>query len=147
MAEEKPHIIPSIYLSNYLNEFEEMLLEYGAKKKKIKKGEYLTKVHPVSQVIPLSQTELASIAGASQAQMKKAVKIPVIAVGRINDVEVAESVLEVGKAEDAKTIPIIALSANAYIEDIQSSLNAGMNEHLTKPVEIEVLRNTLEKFC
>lgn len=42
MTEEKPHIIPSIYLSNYLNEFEEMLLEYGAKKKKIKKGEYLT---------------------------------------------------------------------------------------------------------
>ena len=51
------------------------------------------------------------------------------------------------KREDAKTIPIIALSANAYIEDIQSSINAGMNEHLTKPVEIEVLRNTLEKFC
>nr|WP_256444096.1 response regulator [Blautia sp. MSJ-19] len=51
------------------------------------------------------------------------------------------------KREDAKTIPIIALSANAYIEDIQSSINAGMNEHLTKPVEIEMLRNTLEKFC
>lgn len=53
----------------------------------------------------------------------------------------------VGKENaDAKTVPIIALSANAYIEDIQSSINAGMNEHLTKPVEIEVLKNTLEKF-
>lgn len=51
------------------------------------------------------------------------------------------------KREDAKTVPIIALSANAYIEDIQSSIDAGMNEHLTKPVEIEVLRNTLGKFC
>ncbi len=36
---------------------------------------YLTKVHPVSAVIPLSQTELASIAGASQAQMERSLKI------------------------------------------------------------------------
>ncbi len=40
---------------------------------------------------------------------------------------------------DAKTIPIIALTANAFDEDVQRSLQAGMNAHLTKPVETEHL--------
>ena len=46
--------------------------------------------------------------------------------------------------EDAKTVPIIALTANAFDEDVQSSLQAGMNAHLSKPVEPEQLYNTLE---
>ena len=44
---------------------------------------------------------------------------------------------------DAKTIPIIALTANAFDEDVQRSLQAGMNAHLTKPVETEHLFQTL----
>ena len=47
---------------------------------------------------------------------------------------------------DAKTIPIIALTANAFDEDVQRSLQAGLNAHLTKPVEPEVLFETLEKM-
>ncbi|MBR7025153.1 MAG: response regulator [Selenomonadaceae bacterium] len=50
------------------------------------------------------------------------------------------------KRKDAKTIPIIALTANAFDEDVQRSLQAGMNAHLTKPVEPEVLFETLEKM-
>ena len=46
--------------------------------------------------------------------------------------------------EDAKTVPIIALTANAFDEDVQRSLQAGMNAHLSKPVEPEQLYNTLE---
>ena len=46
--------------------------------------------------------------------------------------------------EDAKTVPIIALTANAFDEDVQRSLQAGMNAHLSKPVEPEVLFDTLE---
>ena len=44
---------------------------------------------------------------------------------------------------DAGTIPIIALTANAFDEDVQRSLQAGMNAHLTKPVETEHLFQTL----
>jgi CheY-like chemotaxis protein len=45
--------------------------------------------------------------------------------------------------EDAKRIPIIALTANAFDEDVQRSLQAGMNAHLSKPVEPEHLYQTL----
>ncbi len=48
--------------------------------------------------------------------------------------------------EDAKRIPIIALTANAFDEDVQRSLQAGMNAHLTKPVEPELLVETLGKL-
>ena len=44
---------------------------------------------------------------------------------------------------DAKTLPIIALTANAFDEDVQRSLQCGMNAHLTKPVEPEHLFKTL----
>ncbi len=44
---------------------------------------------------------------------------------------------------DAKRIPIIALTANAFDEDVQRSLQAGMNAHLSKPVESEHLMQTL----
>ncbi|MDO5476951.1 MAG: response regulator [Eubacteriales bacterium] len=45
---------------------------------------------------------------------------------------------------DAKTIPIIALTANAFDEDVQRSMQAGLNAHLSKPVEPEALYETLE---
>ncbi len=48
--------------------------------------------------------------------------------------------------EDAKTIPIIALTANAFDEDVQHSMQAGLNAHLSKPVEPEALYETLEKL-
>ena len=48
--------------------------------------------------------------------------------------------------EDAKTIPIIALTANAFDEDVQRSLQAGLNAHLSKPVQPDVLYETLESL-
>ena len=49
--------------------------------------------------------------------------------------------------KDAKTIPIIAMSANAFDEDVEKSLEAGMNAHVSKPVDIPVLFRVLEQFC
>ena len=47
---------------------------------------------------------------------------------------------------DAATIPIIALTANAFDEDVQKSYEAGMNGHLSKPVEPELIFRTLESL-
>lgn len=47
---------------------------------------------------------------------------------------------------DAKSIPIIALTANAFDEDVQRSLQAGLNAHLSKPVEPAYLIETLENL-
>ena len=46
----------------------------------------------------------------------------------------------------AKTIPIIAMTANAFSEDIQHSLTAGMNAHVSKPVEMKVLEKTIRSI-
>ncbi len=47
--------------------------------------------------------------------------------------------------EDAKSVPIVAISANAFEEDIRRSLASGMNAHLSKPVDMEKLRELLGK--
>lgn len=47
---------------------------------------------------------------------------------------------------DAKTIPIIAVTANAFSEDISRTTKAGMNSHISKPVDINLLCRTLETY-
>ena len=47
---------------------------------------------------------------------------------------------------DAKTVPIIALSANAFDEDIAMAKDAGMNEHLAKPVDIDIMFKVLRRI-
>ena len=48
--------------------------------------------------------------------------------------------------ELAKTIPIIAMTANAFSEDIQHSLAAGMNAHISKPVDMKMLKKTIRSI-
>ena len=45
-----------------------------------------------------------------------------------------------------KTIPILAMTANAFLEDMQKSREAGMDEHLSKPVDISALEQTVKRF-
>ena len=47
---------------------------------------------------------------------------------------------------DARTIPIVAMTANAFADDVQNSMEAGMNAHLAKPVDIEMLKSVLERL-
>lgn len=46
--------------------------------------------------------------------------------------------------EDAGTIPIIAMTANAFAEDVQTALEAGMTAHVAKPIDLDVLQTTLK---
>ena len=47
---------------------------------------------------------------------------------------------------DAKTIPIIAATANAFTEDIALTQKAGMNAHISKPIDFDVLKKTIAKL-
>lgn len=59
-----------------------------------------------------------------------------------------EATKEIRRLEraDAKSVPIIALTANAFSEDISRTLKAGMNAHVTKPIDVKMLCDTLQKW-
>lgn len=61
---------------------------------------------------------------------------------RMNGYEAASAIRKLPR-DDAGSIPIVAMTANAFAEDIQEALNAGMNAHVAKPIDLEILRNTL----
>ena len=69
-----------------------------------------------------------------------------IMMPEMNGYEAAEAIRR-QKREDAATIPIIALTANAYAEDKQRALKAGMNDHIAKPVDFKQLLKTLAQCC
>ena len=50
------------------------------------------------------------------------------------------------KRPDAQSIPIIAVTANAFAEDIAATEDAGMNAHISKPIDFPLLYKTLEKL-
>ena len=58
----------------------------------------------------------------------------------------AAAAIRAGAKADAKTIPIIAMSANAFAEDMEKSRRAGMNRHVAKPVEPERLFGVLSEI-
>ena len=47
---------------------------------------------------------------------------------------------------DAKTIPIIAMTANAFVEDVERARQAGMNAHLAKPLDVQEMLNVMAKY-
>ena len=47
---------------------------------------------------------------------------------------------------DAKSIPIIAMTANAFAEDVKDALNAGMTAHVAKPIDMELLKQTIHQY-
>lgn len=58
----------------------------------------------------------------------------------------ATQIIRSNKRPDAKTIPIIAMTANAFEEDVEAALEAGMDAHIAKPVDIDILCSTLGKL-
>ena len=63
----------------------------------------------------------------------------------MNGLTAARSIRQL-KKKTAKTVPIIAMSANAFDEDVEKSRAAGMNAHLAKPIEPQLLYATLHEF-
>ena len=47
--------------------------------------------------------------------------------------------------KDKACIPIIAMTANAFAEDVQAALNAGMDDHVAKPMDMDILISAIEK--
>ena len=62
----------------------------------------------------------------------------------MDGLEATRTIRKLNKA-DAKTIRIIAMSANAFESDIKASIDAGMNAHLTKPIEMEKVLEEIAK--
>ncbi len=58
----------------------------------------------------------------------------------------AATAIRAMQREDAASIPIIAMTADAFAEDVQRCLEAGMNAHLSKPIDVDKLKKTLVKY-
>ena len=62
-----------------------------------------------------------------------------IMMPEMNGYETTKAIRNLPNRPDGKEIPIIAMTANAFAEDVQAALNAGMNDHVAKPVDIDNL--------
>ncbi|MGN0425412.1 MAG: ATP-binding protein [Acetatifactor sp.] len=63
----------------------------------------------------------------------------------MNGYEAARAIRDLDRP-DARTIPIVAMTANAFAEDVQNAMEAGMNAHLSKPIDMVALKGVLEKL-
>lgn len=68
-----------------------------------------------------------------------------IMMPNMDGIEATKTIRSLDRA-DAKSIPIIAMTANAFVEDMRKTKEAGMNEHLTKPVDGEKLLQVLYNY-
>lgn len=60
-----------------------------------------------------------------------------------NGYEATTAIRGLANRPDSRTIPIIAMTANAFVEDVQASLDAGMNGHLAKPIVMEEVKKSI----
>ena len=66
-----------------------------------------------------------------------------IMMPRMNGYEATKAIRELKDRPDGSTIPIIATTANAFAEDVQAALDAGMNAHLAKPIVIDTVTKVI----
>ena len=69
-----------------------------------------------------------------------------IMMPEMNGYEAAKAIRAMNDRPDGKNIPIIAMTANSFAEDVQASLDAGMNVHLSKPIVIEEVIKTILRY-
>lgn len=63
----------------------------------------------------------------------------------MNGYEATRKIREL-KRPDARNIPIIAMTANAFAEDVKEAIDAGMNAHIAKPIDMELLKKTIKQY-
>ena len=68
-----------------------------------------------------------------------------IMMPRMNGLEATHQIRSTPERADLRTLPILAMSANAFAEDVKKSLEAGMNCHLSKPIELDKLVEALNR--
>ena len=68
-----------------------------------------------------------------------------IMMPEMNGYEATVAIRAIQNRPDARTIPIVAMTANAFAEDVQASLDAGMNGHLSKPIVMEDVVKTIAR--
>ena len=68
-----------------------------------------------------------------------------IMMPEMNGYETTKAIRNLTDRSDGKEIPIIAMTANAFAEDIQAALDAGMNAHVAKPIDMDILISTIQK--
>ena len=64
----------------------------------------------------------------------------------MNGYEAVKVIRAMNDRPDGKNIPIIAMTANSFAEDVQASLDAGMNAHLSKPIVIDEVIKTILRY-
>ena len=69
-----------------------------------------------------------------------------IMMPEMNGYETTKALRNLPDRPDGKKIPIIAMTANAFAEDVQAALNAGMDDHVAKPVDMEILTSVITKY-
>lgn len=69
-----------------------------------------------------------------------------IMMPEMNGYETTKAIRNLSNRPDGKKIPIIAMTANAFAEDVQAALNAGMDDHVAKPVDMEILTAVITKY-
>ena len=69
-----------------------------------------------------------------------------IMMPEMNGYETTKAIRNLPDRPDGKKIPIIAMTANAFAEDVQAALNAGMDDHVAKPVDMEILTSVITKY-
>jgi signal transduction histidine kinase/DNA-binding response OmpR family regulator len=68
-----------------------------------------------------------------------------IQMPKMNGYDATRAIRNMGYA-NCKSVPIIAMTANAFAEDVQAALSAGMNEHIAKPLDLKALAAVLNKW-
>ena len=69
-----------------------------------------------------------------------------IMMPEMNGYEATKAIRNLPERPDGKKIPIIAMTANAFAEDVQAALNAGMDDHVAKPVDMRILIAVITKY-